>query len=237
MVYQISNELLTLAIDGTGGAMQHMVFDGQEYLWQGDPTYWREQAPHLFPMLAAVFLLLAACAHRPDPQATTMLSQAEAIMYAAPDSALQLLENLQPPKGKEQRATWALLLAQARYKSNVRQSDSLVNTAYNYFKKTDDAERKALALYLKGGIKHEEKLYEEAQAYYLKAKDEVEKTDNDRLSFLIYANLGNLYAYRGVKAYAYKAYEKSRSRRRHKSCRAWRLNNRGFRAFGRELLR
>ena len=27
MVYQISNELLTLAIDGTGGAMQHMVFD------------------------------------------------------------------------------------------------------------------------------------------------------------------------------------------------------------------
>ena len=169
----------------------------------------RNLAPHLFPMLAAVLLLLAACAHRPDPQATTMLSQAEAIMYAAPDSALQLLENLQPPKGKEQRATWALLLAQARYKSNVRQSDSLVNTAYNYFKKTDDAERKALALYLKGGIKHEEKLYEEAQAYYLKAKDEVEKTDNDRLGFLIYANLGNLYAYRGVKAYAYKAYEKA----------------------------
>ena len=169
----------------------------------------RNLAPHLFPMLAAVLLLLAACAHRPAPQATTMLSQAEAIMYAAPDSALQLLENLQPPKGKEQRATWALLLAQARYKSNVRQSDSLVNTAYNYFKKTDDAERKALALYLKGGIKHEEKLYEEAQAYYLKAKDEIEKTDNDRLGFLIYANLGNLYAYRGVKAYAYKAYEKA----------------------------
>ena len=168
----------------------------------------RNLAPHLFPMLAAV-LLLAACAHRPAPQATTVLSQAEAIMYAAPDSALQLLENLQPPKGKEQRATWALLLAQARYKSNVRQSDSLVNTAYNYFKKTDDAERKALALYLKGGIKHEEKLYEEAQAYYLKAKDEIEKTDNDRLGFLIYANLGNLYAYRGVKAYAYKAYEKA----------------------------
>ena len=168
----------------------------------------RNLAPHLFPMLAAV-LLLAACAHRPDPQATTMLSQAEAIMYAAPDSALQLLENLQPPKGKEQRATWALLLAQARFKNDIEQTDSLVNTAYDYFKNTDNAERKALALYLKGGIKHEAKQNKEAQSFYLKAKDEVEKTDNYRLGFLIHANLGNLYAYRGAKSYASKEYEKA----------------------------
>ena len=163
---------------------------------------------HLFVFIV-LGCTLASCANPSNGTIATKLAQAEAIMYAAPDSTQHLLENMQPPKGKEQRATWALLLAQARYKSNVRQSDSLVNTAYNYFKNTDDAERKALALYLKGGIKHEEKLYEEAQAYYLKAKDEIEKTDNDRLGFLIYANLGNLYAYRGVKAYAYKAYEKA----------------------------
>ena len=65
MVYQISNELLTLAIDGTGGAMQHMVFDGQEYLWQGDPTYWREQAPHLFPILGR--LTKGRCTMDGDP--------------------------------------------------------------------------------------------------------------------------------------------------------------------------
>ena len=169
----------------------------------------RNLAPHLFPMLAAVFLLLAACAHRPDPQATTVLSQAEAIMYAAPDSALQLLENLQPPKGKEQRATWALLLAQARYKSNVRQSDSLVNTAYNYFKNTDDAERKALVLYLKAGIIEENGDVEEAQKYYLQAKDEVEKTEDYLLGFLIHSHLGNLYAFDGVKEHAFTYYKKA----------------------------
>ncbi len=73
--------------------------------------------------------MLSACSHPSDKTVETKLSQAEAIMYAAPDSALQLLENLRPPKEKEQRATWALLLAQARYKTEVRQSDSLVNTA------------------------------------------------------------------------------------------------------------
>lgn len=67
MVYQISNELLTLAIDGTGGAMQHMVFDGQEYLWQGDPTYWREQAPHLFPIIGR--LTKGRCTMEGDPVA------------------------------------------------------------------------------------------------------------------------------------------------------------------------
>ena len=83
---------------------------------------------HLFVFILLVGML-SACSHPSDKTVETKLSQAEAIMYAAPDSALQLLENLRPPKEKEQRATWALLLAQARYKTEVRQSDSLVNTA------------------------------------------------------------------------------------------------------------
>lgn len=162
---------------------------------------------HLF-----IYILLgwmAACSHPSDETVETKLTQAEAIMYAAPDSALQLLENLQPPKGKEQRATWALLLAQARYKSNVRQSDSLVNTAYNYFKNTDDAERKALALYLKGGIAGENGDANKEQELYLKAQDEVQKTHDYRLGFLITSNLCNLYAYKDLKEYALEALEKA----------------------------
>ena len=163
---------------------------------------------HLFVFIV-LGCTLASCANPSNGTIATKLAQAEAIMYAAPDSALQLLENLHPPKGKEQRATWALLLAQARFKNDIEQTDSLVNTAYDYFKNTDNAERKALALYLKGGIKHEAKQNKEAQSFYLKAKDEVEKTDNYRLGFLIHANLGSLYAYRGAKSYASKEYEKA----------------------------
>ena len=163
---------------------------------------------HLFVFIV-LGCTLASCANPSNGTIATKLAQAEAIMYAAPDSALQLLENLQPPKGKEQRATWALLLAQARYKSNVRQSDSLVNTAYNYFKNTDDAERKALALYLKGGIAGENGDANKEQELYLKAQDEVQKTHDYRLGFLITSNLCNLYAYKDLKEYALEALEKA----------------------------
>lgn len=102
-------------------------------------------------LIICISCTLATCSSSPDEGVKAKLAQAENIMYSAPDSALQLLEHLQPPKEKEQRATWALLLAQARYKNNVKQSDSLVNVAYEYFKKTDDAGRKALAAYIRGG--------------------------------------------------------------------------------------
>lgn len=152
---------------------------------------------------------ISACSRQADENAKMMLAQAEAMMYTAPDSALRILEELRPPKGREQRATWALLLVQARYKNNEKQSDSLVNVAYDYFEKTDDAERKALALYLKGGIAGENGEELQEQDLYLQAKAEVEKTNDERLFFLIESNLCNLYAYRGMKDYALQAIERA----------------------------
>ena len=156
----------------------------------------------LYLLIICIGCTLAACNPSSDENVKAKLTQAENIMYTAPDSALQLLEHLQPPKEKEQRATWALLLAQARYRNNVKQSDSLVNTAYDYFEKTDNAERKALALYLKGGLEKEAKHVNEAQALYLKAKKNAANTNNYRLKYLIDSNLCNLYAYQNLEEYA-----------------------------------
>ena len=164
---------------------------------------------HVLYLLIFISCTLAACHPSADEGVKAKLTQAEDMMYAAPDSALQLLEHLQPPKEKEQRATWALLLAQARYRNNVKQSDSLANVAYDFFKKTDNAERKALALYLKGGVIEESGDVDEAQKYYLQAKDEVEKMEDYQLGFLIHAHLGNLYAFQGIKEHAFTYYKKA----------------------------
>lgn len=51
MEHQISNERIALAVDSIGGSMTHLQADGVEYLWQGDPAYWKGQAPHLFPIV------------------------------------------------------------------------------------------------------------------------------------------------------------------------------------------
>ena len=52
MVYTIENDHLTLLVDSLGAQMMHICSrDGREYLWQGDPAYWSDRAPTLFPFI------------------------------------------------------------------------------------------------------------------------------------------------------------------------------------------
>lgn len=53
MNYTIKNDYLTVEISDAGAELQSIKSaDGTEYLWQGDPTYWRDKAPNLFPYIA-----------------------------------------------------------------------------------------------------------------------------------------------------------------------------------------
>lgn len=132
------------------------------------------------------------------------LIQAENIMYENPDSALQILQGMAIPVNKEAHATWALLLTQAKYKCFVDQSDSLVNIAYDYFKKNNKIKRKTLSLYLKGGLFYDNNQYEEALKFYLDAEKEIEKIPNDTLGFLIDSHICMIYAYQKLYDYAIK---------------------------------
>ena len=50
MLHTIQNEFLTLTIDDLGAQMMALTgADGTEYLWSGDPAFWRNRAPNLFP--------------------------------------------------------------------------------------------------------------------------------------------------------------------------------------------
>ncbi len=52
MVYTIANSRLSLTVDSLGAQMLSLKgADGLEYLWQGDPAYWADRAPVLFPMI------------------------------------------------------------------------------------------------------------------------------------------------------------------------------------------
>lgn len=53
MLITLHNKKLTLVVDTIGAQMIHIqTADGMEYLWQGDPTYWPDRAPTLFPVIA-----------------------------------------------------------------------------------------------------------------------------------------------------------------------------------------
>ena len=100
-----------------------------------------------------------------------------------------------PPADELNRVTWALFLTQAKYKCYMTQSDSLLNIAFPYFMEKGDAQRRAMVLYYRAALYREENKMEEAQEYYLKAKDEADLLDDYFLKYLIYSGLGHVYAH------------------------------------------
>ena len=164
-------------------------------------------------LIISIIISLISCTHNKNyPTAfQPELAKAEAMMYRYPDSALHILQGIQPdiPSENEQYATWALLMTQAQYKNQIEQSDSLINIAYSYFTKHDNAQRKALTLYYKGILRHESHHAEDALSFYLEAATEIEKTNDYQLGFLINSEVGLMYLYRKLNDYAMEYFEKA----------------------------
>lgn len=141
------------------------------------------------------------------------LEQAEKVMFDHPDSALHLLESMEIPSSqtdKENHALWCLLVTQAQYKQMMKiHSDSLVRIAYDYYKPTDNARRKAMSALYMGDINYELRNIEEAMQYYLEGKTEVEKTDDYKTGYLVMISLCRLYLYRDFADYALEASRKA----------------------------
>lgn len=161
-------------------------------------------------ILLIIILMSGACMHK-QSNLLPELALAESLMYDHPDSALHLLQTMPEPSENNQlqRATWALLMTQARYKSYIKQSDTLINLAYDYFITQEDAQRKAMVLYYKGALCNESKRIEEAQEWYLKACEEAENIEDYQLAHLIYSELGDLYLWRSFDEQAYSNYKKA----------------------------
>ena len=133
------------------------------------------------------------------------LAHAESVMFDHPDSALHILEAMPMPsarRDKENHALWCLLVTQAQVKQIIKiSSDSLVRIAYDYYKPTDNARRKAMSALYMGDINYELGNIEEAMQYYLEGKTEVEKTDDYKTGYLIMFSLGKLYLFRNFADY------------------------------------
>lgn len=53
MLYTIRNSMLQVTASSAGAELMSIqTADGTEYLWQGDPRYWSDRAPNIFPYVA-----------------------------------------------------------------------------------------------------------------------------------------------------------------------------------------
>ena len=53
MIFHIQNQFLKVSVSDKGAELMSILgSDGTEYLWQGDPAYWGDRAPNIFPYVA-----------------------------------------------------------------------------------------------------------------------------------------------------------------------------------------
>lgn len=99
----------------------------------------------------------AGCGTKQEGEVTLReLTRAENVMFDYPDSALHILQAMPVPAGEEQHALWCLLTTQAAYKQFMPiPSDSLIRIAYDYYRNTDDARRKAMSALYMGGVNYD----------------------------------------------------------------------------------
>ena len=168
----------------------------------------------LYILIAFIALLNIRCSgNGTEKTPLPELVHAESVMFDHPDSALHILKAMPMPSArwdKENHALWCLLTSQAQVKLIMKiSSDSLVRIAYDYYKPTNNARRKAMSALYMGNINYNLGNIEEAMQYYLEGKTEVEKTNDYKTGYLIMSSLGKLYLYRNFEEYAFEACSKA----------------------------
>lgn len=146
----------------------------------------------LVSILSAVLLLLAACTGGSHPA----LSQAEALMEQHPDSALAILDSVNPSALSSEafRVKHALLLTQAQMKNNAfPKSDSLINTAVAYYDGKGDADEMK-SLFYQGNVRFYNSEYSDAIIPALRAHDLAIKLNDDYWRAKTAEQIADIYA-------------------------------------------
>jgi tetratricopeptide (TPR) repeat protein len=117
-------------------------------------------------------------------------------METHPDSALHILQQLQPSKisGSYNKALFALLMSQALDKNEIKiESDSLTSIATNYFDDSDPVRAGYAWFYHARTAAHRDSVNEEAKNL-LKAQEYAEMANDYKLQGLVYGEKGNMYS-------------------------------------------
>lgn len=124
-----------------------------------------------------------------------LLNQADTLLDTRPDSSFTLLKSLDSKSlSEEDNARYCLLMSTAMIKNSVPiTSDSLINISLKFYNKHGDSINKAETHFYAGRINQEMKNIQEAINYYLKAADLSATSKENKLRYLIYYYLGELY--------------------------------------------
>src|SRR5690554_6109707 len=154
------------------------------------------------PVLLALVAVLFSC-DKPQPEASSLLEQAEQMIEVDLDSALVLIDSIYYPEksfNTEDYLRYVVRRVQIRHKNYLPVSeDTLVFDAEKYFTtKSRDPELTSLACYYSGCVRREQGDLHQAMEDYKEALSYSSNTSNDALKGMIQYNLGELFEVHGL---------------------------------------
>lgn len=168
-------------------------------------------------------LPMVACRYGADIRSE--LSRAETLLQDAPDSALNILQSIEPDKIRKDRirAEYALLYSMALDKNYIMvESDSLIRIARNFYHDSGDIRRRYLSDYYYGLVLYNRQEHAEALVHFLAAEDDCLKLGDPYLSGLLYTQISNIYRsaydYSNSLVYIKKAYDNYRRAGKTRHC-------------------
>jgi tetratricopeptide (TPR) repeat protein len=146
-----------------------------------------------FCILLFLGSLLFSC--HSNQSSSDLLERAEALLEIHPDSSLSLLKKIDPNTlHRSDNAHFCLLMTKAMIKNDLPiSSDSLINISVEYYKDNSDSISKAETYFYAGRVNLDLKNVKAAMTFFLKALDFIENSNNNKLHYLIYYYLGDLY--------------------------------------------
>ncbi len=147
----------------------------------------------LIALAAVIFILMTGC-HHSSPHMQELVSLDSMVYHQQEKEALPVLQQMDTESlSKEERAYHAVLLSMAMYKNYISStSDSAINAAVNYYKKSGDGLKYLKALIAQGCVNEDMGNLEQAVDSYHHAEMLPLSTDS---SMIAYAKLrlGTLY--------------------------------------------
>lgn len=153
-------------------------------------------ATYILLLLFTVVVLLTSC-RNDNTDYPAWLVQADSLLYAHPDSALNILRtcsdsiNAAP---QSVRMYYDLLLTQAKDKNYITHtSDSIVRQLVSYYENQGPDDKLARAYYIAGRVYDDLQNAPTALEYYQKAVDKAQEVRDYKLVGLTYSQMGTLY--------------------------------------------
>lgn len=154
---------------------------------------------HMYSRVSIVIVfcvfIFAGCSFFPGE-----IKTAERLIETAPDSALQILRNVNYDKSLStaERANYGLLLFEALDKTyQPLKPDSVLNFSIDYYKRKRNSEKLAKGYFYKGRSYNYAFQYENASRFYMLALDNLKGSKDYNLLAKIYSDLGRISVVQG----------------------------------------